>query len=228
MDNPIFALVLPSLLIVPAMGLLSSVRSHSPIGQEIRRKALHLSIGLAALSFPYLLAEPWMVIAASLLVISWMLAVRMIPALNRRFGCVLHDAGRVSHGELYFAVAVAALLLLPHANPVLYVIPLLVLTIADAAAAVVGRAWPVGELGGLARGKTLSGSAAFVASAFLISFLFLDFYTSLATLQILSIAFRIAALTCIAEAISSRGLDNLFVPAIAWLVLYSTIGGAWS
>ena len=227
MDNPIFALVLPSLLIVPAMGLLSRVHSHSPIGQELRRKALHLSVGLVSLSFPYLLVEPWMVITASLLVIAWMLAVRRTPALNKRFGCVLHDAGRVSHGELYFAVALGALLLLPHPNPVLYVVPVLVLTIADAAAAVVGRAWPVGKLGGLARGKTLSGSAAFMASAFLISFLFLDFYTSLATLQILAIAFRIAVLTCIAEAISSRGLDNLFVPVAAWLVLYSAIDGAW-
>ena len=55
-----------------------------------------------------------MIVVALGLVLSWMLAVRTMPALNERFGCVLHDAGRASRGELYFALAIAGLLLLAY------------------------------------------------------------------------------------------------------------------
>jgi len=225
MDNPLFALFIPSLLIVPAMGLLSRIESHSAVTTELRRKALHLGVGLTALSFPLFLTNGWLVVSALTIVFSWMLAVRKIPLLNSRFGCVLHGAGRKSHGELYFSFAIAGLLLLPQSNPALYVIPVLILTIADAAAAVVGRAWPIGQLGGLARGKTASGAAAFAICALLITCLALAYFTPLSPLLILVIAVFVSALTTYVEAVSSQGLDNIAVPAIAWLALYSTIGG---
>lgn len=225
MDNPVLALLLPSLLIVPAMGLLSSVRSHNAVSSELRRKALHLGTGLAALSFPMFLTGPWMVAAALTLVAGWMLAVRVIPFLSTRFGCVLHDTGRKSYGELYFAFAVAGLLLLSRDNPVFYAVPLLILTLADAAAAVVGRAFPVGKLGGLGKGKTIAGSATFAACAYLVTSSFLASYTTLAFPEMLAVALSMALLTCLVEAISSRGFDNIAVPAVAWLVLHLTIGG---
>ncbi len=225
MDSPVLALLLPSLLIVPAMGLLSLVRSHNAVSSELRRKALHLGTGLASLSFPIFLTGPWLVVAALALVTGWMLAVRAVPFLSTRFGCVLHDTGRKSYGELYFAFAVAGLLLLPQENPVFYVVPLLILTLADAAAAVVGRAFPVGILGGLAKGKTISGSAAFAGCAYLVASAFLASYTTLAFPEIFAVALSMALLTCLVEAISSRGFDNIAVPAVAWLVLHLTIGG---
>lgn len=225
MDNPFLALFIPSLLIIPAMGLLSGIESHSAVTTELRRKALHLGVGFTALSFPLFLTNGWSVAAALTMVFLWMLAVRKIPLLNRRFGCVLHGAGRKSHGELYFSVAIAGLLLLPQSNLALYVIPVLILTIADAAAAIVGRAWPIGNLGGLARGKTFSGTAAFAICALLITGLALAYFTPFSPLMILLIAVFVSALTTYAEAISSHGIDNLTVPAIAWLALYSTVGG---
>jgi phytol kinase len=225
MDNPLLALFIPSLLIVPAMGLLSGIESHSAVTSELRRKALHLGVGLTALSFPLFLTNVWLVVSALGIVFSWMLAVRKIPALSRRFGCVLHGAGRKSHGELYFSVAIAGLLLLPQSNPALYVVPVMILAIADAAAAVVGRAWPIGHLGGLARGKTASGAAAFAISALLITSLALAYFTPLSPLMILLIGVFVSALTTYTEAVSSHGVDNFAVPAIAWLALYSTIGG---
>ena len=55
MDSPFVSILLPSLLVVPAMGLLSSNRSESAIGAELKRKALHVGVGVAALTFPLLL-----------------------------------------------------------------------------------------------------------------------------------------------------------------------------
>ena len=108
------------------MGLLSRIRSQGPVSAEIRRKALHLCAGAASLSFPAFLSDPRRVVAATLLMLAWMLAVRVVPVLQRRFGCVLHETDRSTHGELYFALGIAVLLLLPHANPLWYVAPVLV------------------------------------------------------------------------------------------------------
>lgn len=225
MDNPLIALVLPSLLIVPAMGLLSRIRSQSLLGAEIRRKALHVSIGLVALSFPAMLREPGSIVCAFVLVIAWMVAVRKIPALSARFGCVLQGAGRASWGEFWFAVSIALLLLSPWSHPVLYVVPLLILTLSDAFAAIVGRAWPRGDLPWPFEGKTLSGSAAFCVSAFLIAATVLAATTEIGVFRITQVSLTVATLATLIEAISRRGFDNFSVPAVAWLILISALNG---
>jgi phytol kinase len=225
MINPLIALLLPSLLIVPAMGLLSRVRSSSLVGAEIRRKALHVSVGLFGLSFPLLLREPGSIVVALVLVVAWMLAVRFVPALSERFGCVLHGAGRASWGEIWFAVSIALLLLSPWSHAVLYAVPLLILTLSDAAAAIVGRAWPLGRWPAPLSGKTLSGSAAFFGSAFCMTTAALAFATDLGAVTILLTSLAVSGLTTLTEAVSSRGFDNFSVPAVAWLILISTLNG---
>ena len=111
MENSLLALALPPLLIVPAMGLLSRTRGHDSIGCELRRKALHVCVGLSSLVLPLLLTQTWTILAAFALVAGWFVAVRSMSCLQQRFGRVLHDAGRESWGEMYFAVALAGLLL---------------------------------------------------------------------------------------------------------------------
>jgi phytol kinase len=211
--------LLPPLLLVPAMGILSSVKSSSALGCELRRKALHVGVGLTSLSFPLILTESWMVLFALSMIGAWMIAVRRVPMLRRRFGAVLHDAKRISHGELYFALAIAGLMLATSDRPLLFVVPVLILTISDAAAAIVGRALPRCRLTGLASGKTASGCAAFLATAFLITLLGLNRYTGLPLTTSLAIAAVVATGTCIVEAVSHQGRDNLFVPATAFVLL---------
>ena len=225
MDNPFVALVLPPMLIVPAMGLLSRVRSTSPLGRELRRKTLHIGIGLAALTFPYLLTRPWMVVTAFGAVCAWMIFVRRIEYLRCRFGCVLHDAGRESHGELYFAIALAWLLIADRAGSFQYVIPLLILTVSDAAAAIVGRALPVGRFAIFGNSKSLSGSAAFMVTAFTISATTLLIGTTFSLAQVVLVSMTVSATTTIAEVVSVRGLDNLSVPLVAWLILCQVAHG---
>lgn len=225
MDSPLIALVLPPLLIVPAMGLLSRVKTTSPLQNELRRKALHLLTGLMALGLPYVLKEPWMVLAASAAVIGWMLAVRLVPALATRFGCVLHGAGRHSFGELYFAFGLTGLLLVTEPGSVLFIVPVLVLTLADTAAAVVGRAWPWLYFGPPDGRKTLSGSLAFAAIAVLVCAATLGAGTDFSMASTFGVAIAIAGLAAITEAVSSKGLDNLTIPLSVWLALYLVTPG---
>ena len=225
MDNPLLALAIPSLLVVPAMGLLSRINAESAVAAEIRRKALHVGVGLAALSFPLFLTSPAMVLAAVAAVLTWMLAVRFVPVLRNRFGCVLHETGRRSYGEIYFAFAIACLLMLPQPTPAHYAAPLLILTVADAAAAIAGRRWPIGRLRGPANGKTLMGCIAFAVTAFLVTAGLLAWFGTITGPRVVAISVVTAALTSYAEAFSPRGFDNLTVPAIAWLVIFTTTAG---
>jgi len=98
------------------MGTLSRVNNSHVIGQELKRKALHISVGLTALSFPLFLSEKWMIIASIGLVVAWLLAVRRVAFLRHHFGSVLHDVRRTSLGDVYFAFAIGGLLLLTQGN----------------------------------------------------------------------------------------------------------------
>jgi dolichol kinase len=96
----------------------------------------------------------------------------------------------------------------------LFVIPILVLSISDVAAAVVGRSpgrhplpqmkWPGKE------GKTLGGSVAFFLSALLILF-FSYQYLGWPTARSLLMALAISLPTTLSEAFSPSGIDNFFI-----------------
>jgi len=165
------------------------------------------------------LSTPWMVCTAVGAAIGWMIAVRQLPSLRRRFGACLHDTRRISYGEIYFAMAIGALLLLTVNRPLLYVIPLLILTLADAAAAIVGRLFPAVPLKGIATGKTMSGCTAFLTVAVIVTHLTLLAFTNMSFPGAASIALVVGSVTCFVEAVSKRGLDNIFVPVAAYVVL---------
>lgn len=219
MDDSLFLFVLPPLLLVPAMGLLSMIRSTHKIGQELKRKSFHVGFGFVALSFPLIWTEPWMVVTGLSLGLAWMSAVRVLPCLQRYFGSVLHDCDRKSMGEVYFAVSVAGLMLVTDDSPLLYVIPILILSLADAAAAIFGRLIPSKALTGFLRGKSVAGCSAFFAVAAAICVAMLTVYTALPIWKIALCALIVATATCLAEAICRHGLDNLVVPLVAWAVL---------
>jgi phytol kinase len=220
METSLIALAIPPLLLVPAMGLLSRIQCKREITGELRRKALHVGTGLVALSFPIYLTTPWMVLTALSVVMVWMIAVRRIAVLRVRFGSCLHDTKRASFGEIYFALSIASLMLLTADRPLFFVIPLLILTLADSAAAIVGRLMPVGPLGGVARGKTMSGCVAFVIVAFLLTQSLLAAFTTMSWFQTIEVALVMACATCIAELISKRGFDNVLIPAVAYATLH--------
>ena len=219
MDDSLLLFVLPPLLLVPAMGLLSMVRSSHKIGQELKRKSFHVGFGLVALSFPLVWTESWMVVTGFALALGWMFAVRVLPCLQKYFGSVLHDCDRKSMGEFYYAVSVAGLILVTRDSPLLYVIPILILSLADAAAAIFGRLIPSQALSGCLRGKSVAGCTAFFVVAAAICVATLTFFTQLPVWQIAVCALVVATATCLAEAICRRGLDNLVVPFVAWAVL---------
>lgn len=207
------------LLLVAGMGALSHWQVRRVLSAELRRKLLHIGVGLSALGLPFLLHQPWMICVLLVAILAWLSAVRAWPWLHRRFGAVLHCARRRSHGEIWFAIALALLLLNPRGHGLLYIVPVLVLSLADACAAIVGRRFPWGALPAPAIGKTLAGSAAFFVVAWICVYLPLALAGSFEPPTVLALACLVAASATLAEAVCHRGLDNLLVPVVTFLVL---------
>ena len=179
---------------------------------EVSRKSVHVAMGLACAAFPWIFGRPlpvWILAALATLPLA---LLRWVPALRDGIGSTLHGVKRISYGEILFAPAVAAVFDLSNGDPLLHAIPVGILTVADAAGAIAGTRW--GHrlyVCGTSR-KSVEGSAAFLAVAFLCTFLPLWIGGRTDPLQTVLIALTLAIVSMMAEGISDRGFDNLVIP----------------
>ena len=92
--------------------------------------------------------------------------IRLLPAMRMLFGAAAYRVGRSSYGEFYFLLAVVALFWWTEGqSSLLFTIPVLILTLADTAGALVGSRH--GRMRYGSAHKTVEGSIAFAAVAFL-------------------------------------------------------------
>ena len=185
---------------------------------ETTRKLLHIGSGLLTLPFPFLFHEIWPVVlltGTSALIVS---AASFVPAVRARFGGVASRVDRTTFGEIYFPLAVALLFMLTLGrDPLLFVIPVLVLTLADTASAVIGtRHGRTRYSGGK---KSLEGSAAFAIVAFVAVLAPLLAWNAASLAESLLVAATLSLLVMLLEGSVSRGRDNLVVPLGSYFLL---------
>ena len=208
---------------VGMMAGLSTYQSRQAPHPELSRKLLHIGNGLLALTFPWLFETAWpilVVVGVGTLVLC---ATRMPGTLRRCLGGALNGIGRASYGDLWFLAAIGLVFVLSDGRTLLYVVPILVLTFADAAAALVGVAFGRLRYSTVGGSKSLEGSAAFLGVAFLCAGMALLASGDHGFHEAFAIAAALAFATTILEAVASKGLDNLLVPAGAFLVLYAAL-----
>ena len=221
--------------LVSALALLRLGQRHFGWHAEISRKCAHVSMGLTTLSFPWIFHDRWPVVVLAVLAAVTLWAVRTIPTLKSSLGQTLGAVKRASLGELLFPVAVAGVFCMalhdkkaPPGLPVLYLIPVLVLTVADAIGALIGVGYGKVRYRTDDGIKSFEGSLAFFGAAFLCSHTLLLLGTPLGREETLLIALHLALLVTIMEALSWNGLDNLFVPLGSYVLLRMFVGlHAW-
>ncbi len=194
-------------------------RARSRLGAEGSRKTVHVASGLAALGLPWLFHNAWpMILICSVTTVA-LAGVRLLPRWRAGLGRTLHEVDRTSYGEALFPVAVAALFVLAHDELAFYVIPLLVLTLADAAAAIVGTRAGILHFRTAESHKSLSGSFAFLAVAWTVTFVPLLAFDVVEPQRAALIACIAATLLTLVESIAFRGLDNLLLPVLGYAML---------
>ena len=146
-----------------ALKLLERLISPHP---ELLRKTLHVGMGLVVISFPWIFDEQWPVLLLASLSAAVLVVVKYVPQLRDGVGSVFMAVQRPSLGEVCFPVAVASLIVLSRGDKLLFAVPMLIMTLADAVAALVGVAY--GRIRYLTSDglKSAEGSIAFFTIAF--------------------------------------------------------------
>ena len=201
------------------MAGLQAYRRSSPTDPEVLRKLLHLGMGLLTLSFPWVFASAWPVLLLAALFAIGLAALRIFQPMQRLLGGVIDGVHRDSLGEIYFPLAVGLAFFLAMGDPAEFCTPMLILTLADTGAALIGarygrRRFPSG------RGwKSLEGSIAFLAISFPATLVSLRLLTDTGRAETVLIALVLALLLTLVEAAAGQGLDNLFIPLGGSLLL---------
>jgi phytol kinase len=214
-----------ALVLAALMSLMCAIRlldRWARLPAELSRKLLHVSMGLVVLSFPWVFRAQWPVTLLTGIAANLLLTIRFVPLLRDGLGTIVNRVTRPSLGEIYFPLAVGFVFWISDRDKILYCIPILIVTLADATAALIGIAY--GKLryvtsDGL---KSAEGSIAFFSIAFLSVHVPLLLFTDIGRPQSLLVATIIGILSMLLEATAWRGLDNLAIPigAFAFLKLY--------
>jgi phytol kinase len=205
--------------LVGAMAVMSRLVAAGAVHPEVSRKALHVCMGLSCLALPWVFPDPvWFAIGFTM-IMATLAAVRYVPAINRQLTGALHAVERSSGGDIYFAASVAILYAVARDQPALYVMPLLVLTLADALAALAGVFYAKTAYESYHARKSWEGSLVFFVVAFLCIHLTVLLLTDLDRVEGITVSFTLAYVATLIEGASWEGLDNLFLPVALYLLL---------
>jgi phytol kinase len=214
-------------VMLAALGMLLALRAYklrSNADPEWVRKLAHIATGLLSLSLPWIFHARWPVLivcGASLLL---MIVLRRSQILQAHIGGVLDGVQRESAGEIYFPFSVAVLYMQTHGDKLLFSIPILMLTFADAVAALTGTHYGKHEYKGTGGAKSAEGSVAFFTVAFMSVHVPLLLFSRVGRAETLLISLTMAALVTMLEGIAWRGLDNIFIPLGAFAMLKIYLG----
>jgi phytol kinase len=202
--------VLQALFLV-FLAAVSRAAAREALQPELSRKVLHTGAGLLTLVLPFAFRDLWPVVLLTAMTASALTVIRLLPAMRTLFGAAAYRVGRASYGEFYFSLAVVALFWWTEGqSSLLFTIPILILTLADTAGALVGSRH--GRMGYGTAHKTVEGSIAFAAVAFLCVLGPLLLWSSVGRAESFLIAATLALLVTLIEASVWRGRDNLLIP----------------
>lgn len=216
---PWLGIILVLLALLGLMAGLHAFRAHASPHPEIVRKLLHVGMGLVTLTFPWLFVDTWPVWVLAGVSVALLLAAKLLPPLQARLGGVVDGVTRSSLGDVYFPISVAIIFQLAGPQQVLYVIPILLLTLADAVAALIGVFYGRQHYAGVGGQKSAEGSLAFFTVAFLSTHIPLLLFTSTGRAETLLLGLTIGLLVMLIEAVAWGGLDNLLVPLGGYFLL---------
>jgi phytol kinase len=193
-------------------------RFNVPVGYT--RKVVHILTGIIALTFPLYLNEIWQV---ALLCSSFL----GLMALSEKFKWFksITSIKRKSYGSWLFAISVLiCFIAFTRWGIEFFYLPVLILTVADPIAAIIGKKLNYKPLIILGQTKTIGGSIAFFIATILVSIGFSEIVRSFIYYNLFSAGhysyfILIALIATIAELFSTKGWDNLTIPLSVILML---------
>ena len=205
-----------SRLLLYAMGVMQRRLDPPP---EVIRKLMHAGMGTVLLLCPCFFDRAWPVVLLAAVFVGLLIAREYLPFLHRHVSHVIYGVERHSLGEFYFPMTTAVLFLLARGRCLEFYVPMMLLTYADAAAAIVGKRYGRCVFETPGGRKSAEGCAAFFVTAFALTAIPLLLQGGAGVTATLLIALNIALVTTFLEAGSWHGWDNVTVPLAAWAML---------
>jgi phytol kinase len=195
---------------------------------EASRKSVHIGMGLIALTFPWIFSSPVHVWITGAIAFIGMATLRLYQKKYSRFADVLHGVNRSSYGEFHFILSICILFYLTHNEPLFYIIPILVLSLADAAAAIMGVKFGKRHYTADTGTKSIEGSIAFFVVTFIATCVPMFLWSTAGLYNILAISLSVGFIVMLLEAIALHGRDNLYLPLGTYALLKSYIFMDWT
>lgn len=177
--------------------------------EEYVRKFVHIAIGLFAATWPLYLE--W----NDIRLISILLAIGYVVIRRLKLFKSVSSVKRKTYGEMFFALSFGLITLFTDSTAI-YMLAVLVMTLADGLAALVGTTFGKSNSYKLFGGtKSVAGSAAFFLVTITLIAVF-GLYTSVVVP--IGISLSVAVIATVMENAGVLGLDNLFIPLFITLI----------
>lgn len=176
---------------------------------EVTRKFVHFTGGMVTLSFSYLFTSHWSVLILSLGFVGILYTTKKLNLLKS-----VHGIERPSSGGIYFPFAVYLTWLASNLNhqPDYYLIGMLILSISDSMAALVGTTYGKFLFLIEKERKSVEGTVIFFLITFLITEQSMLHLTEVGAVKASLCGIYVAILVTGFELISLKGSDNFFIP----------------
>ncbi len=171
-------------MLLVVMAAVKTLGSRYAWSAELQRKCVHVATGLYALTLPLTFSERWPVLVLIGMAGAVMLTLRLPRFAKSGFGSTLHGVERKSYGELLLALSVGFIFCFSLDNPVLYVLPITVLTLSDAAAAMIGTRYGRRLFAVEAGTKSLEGVAMFFLVTWIVAMVLLLLMTDIGRVNV--------------------------------------------
>jgi len=190
-------------------------------GPAWSRNFSHLAAGLISLPYPWLFTSHWWVLGLAVQSSLFLIGTRYLGWLASH-----HKVAHKSLGSVLFFASLYLCFLAYTFSGLreLFVIPILVLSLSDVSAAVVGRTkgtWPLARKKWSRKSdKTVAGSMAFFLTTLAVLQASFYYYLDLTFIHSLGMAMVISLISTASEALSPWGTDNFSIPVVVLIFMH--------
>jgi len=226
----VFLMLLCYAYVIFIIFISSKMTTFLHVSQKASRKFLHAMIGNLPFVIPFFTASIYPALVAAPFIPLTFIASPLSPFKNvsRKMKGLAEITEEGHHlGLVFYAVSYTVLALFFASKPYVIAAGILPMAYGDSAASLVGERYGKTKYK-LIASRSLEGSIAMFLASFLSVVASLAFFSTLysfSSLDWIVVAFAVATVTTVTEALSPKGSDNLTVPAVGALMLLMLAGG---
>ncbi len=208
-DSEFGSALIVAAIFLSIVGIGELLRGLGACSQEATRKFVHLTGGIVSLCFAYVFKSHWTIMGLCIAFVSLMAVTKKLGMLKSVHGIKRRSAGDLLHPiAIYLTFCITSY----YEKPDFYLISVMVLSVSDALAAIIGVTYGFKVYSVEEERKSIEGSFVFLLSTFLIVHLGLLLLTSVGRMESVLAALLISVLVTCFEAISLGGADNIIIP----------------